>query len=118
MSGIEMQFFGHYYDVNDDHTHDKIWGWFTVNDQIYSFWGPRREQPQFLKFKKFDTSSNYKLMISKNEVTKLAKNKSKKGYTPISLANNQGDYPHIENIYPGFIQHLKMKYIIVKMSNF
>lgn len=108
---IQFRHFGWF----KDGTSDKIWGWFTIGDKVYNFWGPRGSQKLVkLKFKQFtkysDTYSN------EYEVKRVTREKRNKGYRDVDLKVENDVLVEVEKIYPGFTDHLKKSMFIAKLS--
>ncbi len=90
------------------HKHDKIWGYVKVNEKLYCFWGRRgTDVAKSIQFKR-DTDL-YSL-----EAT--GAKKCKKGYTKQDVRKIDGEYPAIDQIYPGFVPHMRNQLMLARLS--
>lgn len=111
MSEIQFRFFGWCNKGNAD----KIWGWFTIGDKVYNFWGPRGEAKLTkLKFKQFADYSD--LYSNEYKVKAKMREKLNKGYNSIGVTVVDDVLVDVEKIYPGFTDHLKKQMFIAKLS--
>jgi len=110
MSEIEFRFLG----WNNTNGSDKIWGWFTIGEKVYNFWGPRGEKKLVkLSFKQFPSQSfNHNISSARSK----QQEKLRKGYKSISVAVEDNMLVDVERIYPGFTDHLKKQMLIAKLS--
>lgn len=66
-----------------DGTHDKVWGYFEVNDKFYCFWGRRGKA---LSFKDHG--------IYEGSLSKLVTQKEKKGYKEVDAFQMFAIFPY------------------------
>lgn len=111
MAEIQFRYFG----WNNTQGHDKIWGWFTIDDKVYNFWGPRGEKKLVsVRFKAINDSKDF----TANEWTAKDKQreKSRKDYKSVPVTVADDILVEVEKIYPGFTSHLKKSMFIAKLS--
>lgn len=110
---IQFRFFG--WCFNKASNNDKIWGWFTIGEKVYNFWGPRGSEKLIkIRFKEVNDYGYF----SGNEMLAREKTreKLKKGYNSVSLAVDNDALVEVEKIYPGFTEHCKKQMFIAKLS--
>ena len=113
MSDIEFRFFG--WCFNPKLGNDKIWGWFTIGEKVYNFWGPRGDKKLTkLNFKEFSKFASF--YDNEYEVKKTMRGKLNKGYKSVSVAVDNDVLVDVESIYPGFTAHMKKEMFIAKLS--
>ncbi len=108
---LQFRFFGWCTDKGSD----KIWGWFTIGDKVYNFWGPRGSQKLAkIKFKQFTEYTDF--YSNEYEVKKKTREKINKNYRSINLTVDNDVLVDVEKVYPGFTDHLKKSMFIAKLS--
>ena len=113
MSDAELKF--HFFGWNNLNTSDKIWGWFTIGEKVYNFWGPRGGEKLIkIKFKQFTQYTSRS--DNEYEARKTQRNKVNKGYRSIGVTVEDDVLVDVEKIYPGFTAHLKKQMFIAKLS--
>ncbi len=112
MAEIQFRYFGWY---NDGLKSDKIWGWFTIDDKVYNFWGPRGDKKLIkLSFKQFNKFPSF--YDNEHEVKKTMRQKMNKGYKSVGVRVVDDVLVDVEQIYPGFTDHMKKQMFIAKLS--
>lgn len=112
---IEFRFFGWYHEPANNR--DKIWGWFTIGDKVYNFWGRRgAEDLKKVKFKQFDTSNLQRWENPHAKVISKMHSKIESGYKAVSVLVQDNSLVEVEKVYPGFTDHLKKEMFIAKLS--
>jgi len=110
---IQVRFFGWCH--NPAKNNDKIWGWFTIGDKVYNFWGPRGEKKLIkMTFKQFNDYHSF--FENEYQVKKKMREKLNKGYQPVSVKVEDDILVDVEKIYPGFTAHMKKLMFIAKLS--
>lgn len=113
MAEIKFRFFGWCFDAAKNN--DKIWGWFTIDDKVYNFWGPRGGEKLIkIKFKQFTKHKSF--WDNEYEVKKTQRQKLNKDYRSIDVRSENDILVEVEKIYPGFTAHLKKEMFIAKLS--
>lgn len=91
---------------------DKIWGYTSVNEKVYCFWGRRGTDLNSLKAIKFKRAEHDDIVpLERQEYVKC-----KKGYIAQSLDRLGDNYPAIEKIYPGFVAHMRNQLMLARLS--
>lgn len=88
---------------------DKIWGFAEVAGKYYCFWG-RRGSAEALKAIKFKHDDNYLRLED------IGRHKMRKQYKSISVEPSNGNYPEIEKIYSGFVNHIRQELVFARLS--
>ena len=98
MVDVNIHFFGWLH--NPEKNHDKVWGYFTLEDRVYVFWGRRGKTMQFQR------------KDNRYVCSDIAYQKKKKGYI-----NLTGRDERIDSIFPEFDKHLKSNMFDAKMMD-
>jgi hypothetical protein len=113
MAEIQFRFFG--WCFNKASNNDKIWGWFTIGEKIYNFWGPRGSE-KLIKIRFKEVKDYPRFLDNEYSIKNKTREKLKKGYTSVSITVEDDVLVDVEKIYPGFTDHLKKQMFIAKLS--
>lgn len=92
-----INYFGHYLEG----THDKVWGYVTLDDgSLYNFWGRRGKRLAFQK-QQSGWEGNY-------ELERRADAKAIKGYRRVSVDNIDRVWPDFQNEFEDQLVYAKL----------
>ena len=92
---------------------DKVWGFVVIDDKYYAFWG-RRGSDDTKKNLRFQ---EYKGYGAEYDLEDKAREKTRKGYSPITCRVTDDTYEAIEAVYPGFVKSFKKQLVLAKLSD-
>lgn len=105
---------------NEAENNDKIWFFVDVEGKIYNGWGRRAdldaERGKKLIFKRWPGQFGDRAAAKKAE-SKLRPSGGKEPYKPIPVNRDaDGNYPHIETIYPNFVKHFQNQLMLARLT--
>lgn len=113
----DIKFFGWYDGVTKKgNQSDKVWGWVIIANKYYTFWGKREGKLQFKRERGLEGfgSTNFH---TERQLQRAADCKAATGYKIISVHRNEDDgvFPEIEKIKPGFSSSFKRELFNARM---
>ncbi len=87
--------------------HDKVWGYVTIGDRLYNFWGRRGKK---FTFKQEDNTSFQNSKYARKAEQKCRSGRSSGAYTAISPSR-------VEDVWPDFHEVFGRQLLFAKLSD-